>query len=495
MKHRGLCLAGLLIVSVAWMASANVAPTMDDQYVATIEGTPVMLELRAQDEDIDLLDSGAHPLRFVLLEGPSYGILIGDMAAVRYEGPHDAVVELTYVPASGFVGTDVVTIAVYDPFDETATGTVTIEIEVAARRAEGVLSGNWSMSATWVPQSGSFSAFTTQLTEIYRIGALTMKGVAQIRNVLVSGAEKILLDALRFDGDVKLGDLSFSSTLALDPQAPSTAELFDYWRATVGFSLQGVNLRYTVYLATPVTASYQMLYAQASSGAMSFSSTIRLGMNDTCGFEFSQASASVMWSWCDLNMSAALAMSCDGFQQVTFNMSGLPIPGFMPGITLNAGLTFTMDANTLSTTLQWRPLAVGCVRVYSRLEIGGAQGVEIEGFSIYGVKLEFDVSGVKVVSATSLDPARNSSVTGHTDYFEVLRMSGTLMGCCGAPGMWRIATYFNEGATMLFDWGMTRLSTDVALSEHVNFSFETVFRSGFFGDPKLELSLGFITRW
>ncbi|GAF69548.1 unnamed protein product, partial [marine sediment metagenome] len=135
MRQRELCvlLGVLLLVAGANVVLGNVPPTMDDQYVTTVEDTPVTFELRAQDVDIDPLNPDAHPLRFVLLEGPSHGILIGNMAEVRYEGPHDAVVELTYVPATGFVGTDLVTIAVYDPFDETASGTITIQIDVIER--------------------------------------------------------------------------------------------------------------------------------------------------------------------------------------------------------------------------------------------------------------------------------------------------------------------------------------------------------------------------
>ena len=490
MRRRQL-VALLLVVAVAWLAQANVPPTMEDRYVTTVQDRPVIFELRAQDADIDPNDPEAHPLRFVLLEGPSHGILVGDMAVVRYEGPHDAVVELTYVPASGFVGIDVVTIAVYDPFDETASGTITIQIDVTERRAEGILSGSWSMNATWESQSRSFSAFVTQLTEVYRIGPLTMKGVARWRKANAG----VVFDTLRFDGDAKLETLSGSSTLAFDPDAPSPADLFDYWRATVRFPLRGVNLRYTAYLATPVTSSYQMLYAQASSGDLNFSSTLRLGMNDACEFDFSQANASVVWSWCNLNISATFAVSCAGFQQATLNMSRLPILGFLPGLTLHAGLTFAVDAKTLSTTLQWRPSAAGCVRVYSKLEIGSENGLEIEGFSIYGVKLECDIGGVKVVSATSLDSTRNSSVTGQTDYFEVLRMSGRLMGCCGAPGTWRTAAYFSHDSMQLFDWGMLTGAAALDLTDDVSMSFETVLRSGELGDPKVELSFGWTMRW
>ena len=118
---------------------------------------------------------------------------------------------------------------------------------------------------------------------------------------------------------------------------------------------------------------------------------------------------------------------------------------------------------------------------------------------MYGLRMECTIpsafGAVSFVSATSLESSYNSIVTGQTDYFEMFRLSGPLLACCGYPGSWSVATYFNTGAVMLFDWGMTLISADIAISNHFNFIFETVFRSGFFGDPTLELSVGWTTRW
>jgi len=498
MRFRDLWLVGLsalLVLLGVGSAAGNVPPTMEDQYVTTVENTPVTFDLRAQDEDIDPTDPEGHPLRFVLLDGPNHGILIGDLGEVRYEGPHDAVVELTYVPAAGFVGTDVATIAAYDPFDETASGTVTIQIDVTARRAAGILSGNWTMRATWESQSGSFTAFSMQLTEVYRIGALTMKGVAQVRKALVGGVKQIVFDALRFDGDLKIGTVSLASTLSFDPNAPSTAELFDSWRTTVGFAVQGVSFRHTFYLTRPVTSSYQTLYAQASAGGLSFTWTSRFDVNDACGFEFSRNDTVIRWSRCELDLLATFAVTCDGFEQVRLSFTDLPISQYLPGLALGAGLTFTADAKTLTMGLSWRPMALGCLRLYGQLNVGGTRDAELEGFTIYGVRMECDIGGVKLVSATSLDPVKNSSVTGQTDYFEVLRASGRLTGCCGVAGSWGLATYFYKDSTQLFDWGMTTGAFDLALDEHLSANVGLVMRSGELGDPRVELSFGWTVRW
>ena len=109
--------------------------------------------------------------------------------------------------------------------------------------------------------------------------------------------------------------------------------------------------------------------------------------------------------------------------------------------------------------------------------------------------MECEIGDVKVVSATSLDPLKNSSVTGQTDYWEVLRASGTLMGCCGMPGTWGLAAYFYGGSNQLFDWGMLTGAFDLVLNDHVNVNFELVNRSGELGDPRVELSFGWTVRW
>jgi hypothetical protein len=305
----------------------------------------------------------------------------------------------------------------------------------------------------------------------------------------------IALDTLRFDGDIKLETISVTSTLAFDPDAPTPDDLFDYWRTAIGFPLQGVNFLYTMYLASTLTSSYQSIYMQAQEGDMSFSSTVRLDMTDECAFGFGQANTSVGWLWCDLRGMATLSLTEDGFQQLALSLSDFPVSTHLPGLTLDTGLTFTLDTKTVSMTLDWRPVSVGCIRLYSDLDVSGPRGLNLDGFSLYGVRIECTVGDVRVVSATSLHSARNSSVTGKTDYFEVLRMSGTLIGCCKMPGTWCIATYFHEDSMQLFDWGMLTATFAMSLTDQVSVSFESVLRSGELGDPKQELSMGWIVRW
>ncbi len=468
---------------------------MEDRYVQTVQGMPVTFELRAQDEDIDPLDPDAHPLRFQLLAGPEHGVLLGDLSAIRFAGPHDAVVELTYVPSTGFVGTDVVELTVLDPFDAAGTGTVTLQVVVMERRMEGLLSGSWSMNATFLPQSGAFTAFRSQVTEVYRIGGLTVKGIAQWLFASVGGADKVVFDALRLVGDVERGPLDMDSTWAFQPDAATVAEMFDYWRTTTQFAVAGVSFRHTFYLGRSQGSSYQELYARGSLGELSFTNTLRMGMGDGCWIEFTRNHTSMAWTWCDLPMSATLKMKCTGFDEATFGVKQLPLSWLLPGMSLNATVAFTEADKSVAASLVWRPASLGCFRLYGQLALGDADELVVDGLSIYGVKFETSLGGVRVVSASSFDASKNASVTGQTDYWEVLRLSGTTMGCCGAPGIWGLATYFHDRSGQLFDWGMTTAHLELGLSDTVSGSFETVVRSGELGDPKLELSFGLVVRW
>lgn len=469
---------------------------MDDQYVTTVEDKPVTFELWAQDEDIDPLNPDAHPLRFVILEGPTHGVLIGDLTEVRYAGPHDALVEVTYVPATGFVGTDYVTITVIDPFDKTASGITTIQIDVAERLAKGLLSGSWDTSLTFNVQTFGIAAFRTQLTEMYRIGQFVAKGIANWK-LDTSGSSNLIFDFLRFQADFPLGNaITIRSMLALDPE---TDKLFDYWRTTTSFSIFDTSFTYTFCLTHPQTSSYQMIAVRGSVGDVRYSNTVTFDMVDGCGFSFSRENLSLSWTWCDLQVRSTVNITDDGFQSVTVRARDYPIPGLVVpnfGLYLDLSLAVTLTSKTLTPTFRLKTAWVDCIQILATLETSGTSNTSIDGFSVYGIKLQQTLpDGIRIQMATSLDPAKNSRVTGQTDYFEVLRMSGTLMGYCGVPGTWSVATYFNEGSTQLFDWGMTIIRANVVMSDHFNFSFETVFRSGFFGDPNLELAVGWMTRW
>lgn len=504
---RRLSILFLILVGCAVPVLANVAPTMEDQYARTVEGTSVVIEISAEDVDIDPTVPSGHEMRFRLLDGPTHGVLVGDLTDVKYRPEHIAYVELTYVPAEGFVGTDLITVIVVDPFDETAQGAVTIEIEVEERRAQGTLSGNWSASFTYDVQTGEFTAFSTQITEVYRIANLTMQGIASLRMDTIGGVKTTVFDSLRLQGSYSFGDVFMDSTINFEPEAATTAELFDYWLLTTRFPLLDLSVSHTLYLSQTHSRSYQSLHVQGSAGPFGMSSFLRLQMDANCNFLFDDEILSFYWTGCDdVSLSSVLRMGCGGFESLSFQASDIPVKAiaWLPdGITFDAGLTFKLQEKSLSTSISWDPSSLGCIRMYAELVLGAYAGTapvsgntDMLEISIYGIALNCSLpGGITFHSATSMDPAKNSRVTGQVDYFEVLRLSGPLESCCGVPGYWNVATYWATASTMLFDWGMTVISAQVVINDYLSMTGETTFRSGDFGDPTAEMRFGWQVRW
>jgi hypothetical protein len=493
MTLRGLLVAGILVTLLGCVGLGNVAPTMEDQYVTTVQDTAVTFTLRAQDEDIDPLDAGAHPLRFVILDGPTHGVIIGDLTEVHYADPHDALVEVTFVPATGFVGTDYVTLTVIDPFDETVSGTTTIQIDVEEERLVGLLSGSWDASLTLNVQTFGVSAFRTRLTEVYRIGQLVVQGIADWKY----GTADSIFDSLRFQADFPLGDvIKVSSTLVFDPNGNP---LFDYWSTTTSFSLFETSFNHTFYLTDPQTDSYQTLTAWGTVGDVRYSNTVTFDMNEDYGFCFSRENLSLSWTWCNLQVSSVVSITDAGFQSITFSVSDYPVPRLvMPnfGLYLDLALSFTPTSKTLTPTFKLKTAWIDCIQLLTELDTSGASNTSVGGFSIYGIKLKYALGdGITIQMATSFDDTKNSSVTGQSDYFELFLLSGTTTSCCGVPGTWSVATYFVCSSTQLFDWGMTLFKLNMGLTDQFSASTEIAIRSGTFNEPTLELTFGWTARW
>ncbi len=501
MIRRQLLRAGALSLVAAFAfaiaVSASDRPIVEDVYVTALRDTPQTFILAAEDPAIDPLNPSAHPLRFVLLDGPAHGVLSGDLAGVTVEPPHGARVTLTYVPAVGYVGRDAVTVVAVDGSGNTSEPAA-IEVRVIAERAAGLLAGAWDAEWTINIQSAAITAFTQRLTEVYRVGTLVLKGIAEFQMESTGGAMAIQFDALRFESEAAVGVARAKATLAFDPKESSAPELFDYFLSNVSADLFGVSLSHTLFLTRPRTESYQTLVVGGAVGDVAFSNTVRFDLGEDCGFAFSRDDLQAAWAWCDAALRVAAGFSNAGFESATVGALGIPVPRFswLPGdVTADVGLTFAPTEKTVSVGLDWDPGVVGCVRVFGGLTTGVGPGV-VEGAVLYGLVVECDVTpAVRVKSATSFDLAKNATVTGQVDYFESLALSGDLESCCGVPGTWSAVTYFRASSSQLFDWGMTVLKADVGISQHLSVRFDLAVRSGELGDPVSEFTIGWTARW
>lgn len=360
--------------------------------------------------------------------------------------------------------------------------------------ASSNLSGSWKADFTFNVQSSAVSVFHSQLTEVYRVDQLTIEGAALWKYE----AGSLSFDSLWFQGRFPLGDLiDVQSRLALDPTASGLLDVFDYWRTTVSFSLLDVALINTFYLTRPQTDSYEQLSATGTVGDLSYRNLLRFNMDGAGGFCFAKEAVNLSWTWCDLPVNAAISFTNKGFGSFTLSESGYPIPKLSKdgyGLFLDLALAFTTDTKTLDPSIALKTPWIDCIKLLTSIKTSGK--IAVAGLDIYGVILDYTYSdGIRIKSATALGSSHNSSVTGQSDYFELFLLSGRTEPCCGGPGSWSVATYFSSSSLQLFDWGMTVLKLDIGLSDELSTSTQIIIRSGTFGDPRLEFTLGWTARW
>ncbi len=488
----GLALILVLVGPVAW---ANTPPLAEGSSVITFEGAPVSVELRAHDPDIDPLNPGAHPLRFVLVDGPSHGALIGDLGDVRYEAPAHAVVGLTYVPVPGFVGTDRILFAVFDPHE--ATSVAAVQITVSRPSPPPEVSGQWEAGMTWLPETGELAALATTGTVAYRVGGLLLKGRASFRQVDLGGGKQVVLERVWLEGDVRGEGITLSSVLAFRPQAVNP---FDYLTAAVRFSLGGVAVHPGFHLTLPLASSFGTLRVQGTVGPVGITHAVRFNLDPGGAFTLARSETVASWQWCNLNLSASFLFTKSGFGSFQFSLGGVPLsellPGYLPGLILDIRTTYTVEGKEVQASVNWRPPWEGCIRLFGGLGLGGPGDLTIQGAALYGLRIECLLGNVRFVSATSFLPERNSLITGQTDYWEVVRVSGILPGCCAkVPGSWSFSTYFYASGTQLFGWGMTTAALDLWPYDALNVGIKVVLRSGELGDPRSEVAFAFAHRW
>lgn len=485
----------LVVVLVAYVAWANTPPVAEGSSVLAFAGSPVTIELRARDPDIDPLNPGAHPLRFVLVDGPRHGALLGDLENVRYEAPAHAVVVLTYAPMAGFVGTDRILFAVFDPHEATAVGTVQITVSPPSSPPE--VSGLWQAAWSWLPETGEVSALAATWTVAYRLGGLLLKGLASFRQVDLGGGNQVVLERVRLEGDVRGEGVTLSSVLAFKPPAVNP---FDYLATAIRFSLGGIAFNPGFHLTLPLASSFGTLRIQGTVGPVDIAHAVRFDLDPGGAVTLARSETVASGWWCSLNLSASLLFTKAGFASLQFTLRDVPLsellPGYLPGVFLDVRTAYTVGGKEVQGALNWRPPWQGCIRLFGGLGLGGPGNLTLEGAALYGLRVECTLGNVRLVSATSFDPSRNSLLTGQSDYWEVVRLSGVLPGCCAkVPGAWSFSTYFYASGTQLFGWGMTTAALDLWPYDTLNVGIRAVFRSGELGDPRAELSFELSHRW
>ncbi len=351
--------------------------------------------------------------------------------------------------------------------------------------AASPLSGSWTSSITLSPITPTLtvSTFTSTLVVDYTVGGWTFEST--------TGFALTGWKTQKFTANGALGAFTLGSTLVFDPTGPS----FTKWDSTGKVSIAGVDLS-SEFLLGP-TGSGWTFGASGVAGDLTLGATAYFNMNSSGGlvqttsycFCFSSVDFTASFPFaCIDTVSATLSFDHTGFAGVTFSTKGVTIPN-ISWLTFDASVTFDTTSKSVTITPNINLGTFACITPYYSLDTSGTY--HIDGIYIYGLKLSYTWNGVTFTDKTSFDPAKNSSITGKSAYWELFQIESKSDSCCGGAVDFTVGNYFKTGGTTLFDWG----ETDVSLSFGIGSNF--TLNTGLIVDSTglTQVSGGFTVTW
>ena len=281
----------------------------------------------------------------------------------------------------------------------------------------------------------------------------------------------------RFDmtDERTIGPLRLRTVCAFDP-----AVGFSHLASTALFSLAEVSFANYLFLSEDPADSYDQLSARWTGGGISWSGVGRFGICPCLTLSDIELAAVWYLASCDLFMDASSLFSCEeGFEYVRITARKRQLP-FLSNASFATELIlatrFEPDRKTLTPILRLRSGQLGaCITPHMDLAIGPLP-LELQGIVFYGLALECTLGdSVELLMATSFDPARNYELIGDANYFELLRIRGTVASCCEQDASWSFATYFEDPSTAFFSWGKTALSIELPLGDRMLARVECTF--------------------
>lgn len=487
--------------SCPFFALAGVPPTSTDLQLTTWENTSLTFDVVVTDGDIDPLAPETHPLEFVVAEAPAHGVVTGDLDAVIYQPPSEAILVLSYAPAEGFLGTDGLRIQARDSLGEHAD--ILVTIQVVARDSVGELTGHTLVTATIDVPAVTLTSMSWSGDVKYRLFATSL----QVGFLFKRQAVDNMLEDLYINLTSPLGSVgTVASRIDFDPDP--TTDLFDY--ADVSLTMRAGSSSMLASLTTDGTQSGSKMslgfFGSTSDGGLSLSSRVTFA---SCSPHFDTASVTLRAAGfpcglgdCGIDLSGTAGFSSYGFEKATISASWIDFPdvgGWLSLVTsANVVVSYEVQTDILSITPQFTTPIVDCIWFGTEMYWANNTGGDLRFTSIH-LDHTF-ANGVRLRMHTSLDPTDltlNQSVTGYLDYWEVDVLSGEFVLCGGIGGDWEVGVYFSRPGvgTQLFDWGMLELKASVACGRLWELFTELTFRSGVFGDPTSEWLLGFDVSW
>ena len=406
-------------------------------FVRPATPTPIVLATGTPDELAKLI--------FTIVEPPKNGVLLGFPP------------ELVYIPAEDFVGTDWITYLV-QAIDGAIFDYGTVQLRVLSPLEMTALSLRSEGSLTFSGPDFSVDSYRFDFGFYGRFAYLDAQAHATWDQTGFSRFRTIA--RVELEGDwPSPWRLPITSTLTFKPPALSLTS----WTVDARTSILGWDLScYFFYSGTkPHTDSYVTFTARGSIDRYFLTSRVKYAtLRPT--FDEWLLKLSGPWPFCDspIKWKLEFIRKKSGFDRLRFTIKDVPIP--CPAcealqVYLDVPITFTTEMKKVEPALRlWRKLL--CLRPLVSL-LTPTTGFGFSGLEVYGMEIRCDLpGGYKGRFATSFDPARDSAVTGYSDFFEVLQVEGPVIPCCGSPGWWQYSLYFKRSGQLfglsMFDANM-----------------------------------------
>jgi hypothetical protein len=209
----------------------------------------------------------------------------------------------------------------------------------------------------------------------------------------------------------------------------------------------------------------------AESGGVFDSATLHFGLDPvtcvTC-FETLEIELDLPFACLDKG-SVDIGFDFDeGFSGLTLDTQGIPTGLSWLSVDLGIDLSIAEKDVDLWPSLELEEYA--CVTPYFKIDFG-TEVWDLEGLTLYGLRLRYNVNGVTVESLSYLDDIHHTK----EDYWEKFRVSVDGDTCCGGGFNFDTSTHFSKNHTTLFDWAETEIALELDVGYNVTFGGYAAF--------------------
>jgi len=366
--------------------------------------------------------------------------------------------------------------------------------------AQGELSGEWDTEIIIDPDAGDvagFFSFTSSLLVTYSIGGWDLSSYSEFDDTGWT--------VQTFDAAGAFGAFTVASGLVFDTEGLFTSwsvdTSFTFGAVAIGFDfdLMGNDIR--LCISGDATTGLVDITINVCFGDLQFDAygvPIESDLdNDVCDLDWQGIDITIAFPFCCADVTATLAIDCDGFQEACFAVEGIVVSN-IPWFTLDAEVCFELETKTLTLSPSFDFGADVCFDVYicaPSVTGVGPLGPPLQILDIYvsGIGLVCEIGGVSFTGISFWgDVCADLKPDILGDYWEMYQIATTEDACCG-PFDFSIAVYFDSASDSLFDVAAFEADFSYELGETLTFTMGLY--NQFSPTDDLELTIGFEVTW